>query len=229
MRIWSRYVLVLASLMLPAAARAASGVLREAAPCDWAITDAENAWNLPAHLLGAIAQVESGRPDPATGRLEPWPWTVNADGQGTFYRTKAEAIAAVRALQARGVQSIDVGCLQVNLMFHPHAFASLDAAFDPRTNALYAARFLHTLYDGGRGWLAAIAAYHSQTESIGADYRQRVLALWRNPAADWHLGLAVAYRDFAPRDKAYADFAPVSTVYGAFAASDAAAGVSRSR
>ena len=28
-------------------------------------------------------------------------------------------LPAVQALRARGVRSIDVGCLQVNLMFHP--------------------------------------------------------------------------------------------------------------
>ena len=47
-------------------------------------------------------------------------------------QTRQQAVAAVQALQARGVRSIDVGCLQVNLMYHPIAFASLDDAFDPR-------------------------------------------------------------------------------------------------
>ena len=75
----------------------------------------------------------------------PWPWTVNAEGQGAFYDTKAEAVAAVRAMQARGVRSIDVGCGQINLMHHPDAFASLEQAFDPQANAAYAARFLKEL------------------------------------------------------------------------------------
>ncbi len=74
--------------------------------------------------------------------VRPWPWTINVAGQGFFFPTKALAVTAVRELLASGVQSIDVGCLQVNLMFHPAAFASLEQAFDPMANARYAARFL---------------------------------------------------------------------------------------
>lgn len=184
---------------------------------------------MPPHLLEAIAQVESGRPDPSTGRLQPWPWTINAEGVGAFFASKAAAIAAVRTLQSRGVHSIDVGCMQVNLMFHPAAFASLDEAFDPRANALYAAHFLNVLHAGSHDWSGAIGAYHSQTRALGDDYRRRVLALWQDPSANWQLGLAVAYRDFAQRDEAYNDFAPRSVVYGAFAAPGADRGIALRR
>jgi hypothetical protein len=211
------------------AAFAAPGVLRSPALCDPAITSAEYSLGLPPNLLEAIAEVESGRPDPATGRLQPWPWTIDADGVGAFFASKAEAIAAVRTLQAQGVRSIDVGCMQVNLMFHPAAFASLAQAFDPSANAQYAARFLNTLHAGSRDWLGAIGAYHSQTQALGDDYRRRVLALWHDPTADWHLGLAVAYRDFAQRTVVYSDFAPSSFVYGAFAAPGADRGVTLRR
>ena len=210
---------VVAMLCLTAAAHAAAPMPALPALCGPAIGTAEQSFALPPNLLLAIAQVESGRPDRQSGDLRPWPWTINAEGQGAFFATKAEAIAAVRDLQAHGVQSIDVGCLQVNLMFHPAAFASLEQAFDPRANALYAARFLNRLHAADNDWLRAIAAYHSQTAILGADYRRRVLALWRDPSADWHLGLAVAYRDFGARSQAYDDFAPASTVYGAFAGS----------
>jgi hypothetical protein len=214
-----RYLLPLLLLFSPfAAAKAAPGIPRAPALCDSAIVTAEYSLRLPPHLLEAIAEVESGRPEPSTGRLQPWPWTINADGEGAFFATKADAIAAVRTLQARGVRSIDVGCMQVNLMFHPTAFASLEQAFDPRANALYAARFLNSLYTGSHDWLNAIGAYHSQTQALGTDYRRRVLALWQDPsAAGWHLGLAVAYRDFEPRSQVYGDFAPRSLAYGAFA------------
>lgn len=210
-------------------ARAAPGVPRSPALCDSAILAAETSWRLPPRLLEAIAEVESGRPDSATGRLQPWPWTINAEGVGAFFASKAQAIAAVRTLQARGVRSIDVGCLQVNLMFHPAAFASLDQAFDPQANALYAARFLDALHAASRDWPGAIAAYHSQTQAIGADYRRRVLALWQDPGADWHLGLAVAYGDFAQRSTAYNDFAPRGVVYGAFAPPSAGPGITPRR
>ncbi len=156
--------------------------------CRAAAAAAETAQHVPEAFLSAIAKVESGRADPVTGTLAPWPWTVNAEGVGSFYATKAEAVAAVQALQARGVHSIDVGCLQVNLLHHPEAFASLDQAFDPAANAMYAADFLVALFHQTGSWPLAAAAYHSQTPTIGAPYERRVLAEWATPDSDAETG-----------------------------------------
>ncbi|MEJ1978807.1 MAG: transglycosylase SLT domain-containing protein [Acetobacteraceae bacterium] len=138
--------------------------------CRSAILAAERATRVPDRLLDAIAVVESGRRDPVSGAVYPWPWTINAEGVGHFYESKAEAIAAAQAFQANGVRSIDVGCMQVNLMHHPDAFASLDQAFDPMANAAYAARFLTQLFSQTNAWPLAAAAYHSFTPDLGAEY-----------------------------------------------------------
>ena len=144
--------------------------------CRQAIRSAERAAGLPDQLMAAIGHVESGRSD-AQGVIHPWPWTINAEGEGHMYESKAEAIAAVKALQAQGVQSIDVGCMQVNLMFHPNAFGSLDQAFDPVANANYAARFLTELYQQTHSWTEATAHYHSATPELGAEYQRKVAAV----------------------------------------------------
>jgi hypothetical protein len=157
-------------VMVPAQPMAAP-----AQQCRQAIRMAERAAAIPEHLMAAIARVESGRVD-AQGVVHPWPWTINAEGVGHYYETKAEAIAAVRTLQARGVKSIDVGCMQVNLMFHPDAFASLEVAFDPAANARYAASFLRRLNDQTGNWTKATAAYHSATPELGNAYERRVSA-----------------------------------------------------
>src|SRR5262245_49336068 len=73
--------------------------------CRSAVAAAETSHGIPAHLLAAINRVESGRRDPVSGATHPWPWTANAEGQGFYYDTKAQAVAAVRAMQARGVRS----------------------------------------------------------------------------------------------------------------------------
>jgi hypothetical protein len=150
----------------------------EHADCAAAIATAERSGDIPADLLAAIARVESGRPGLAGGATQPWPWTIDVGGNGRFFATKAEAIAATAALQKQGIASIDVGCLQVNLAYHPAAFAGLEEAFDPLANALYAARFLRLLFSQTEDWPAAVAAYHSQTHEIGAAYQGKVLALW---------------------------------------------------
>ena len=146
--------------------------------CRQAIQVAEREHRLPASLLNAIAKVESGRADPRTGALTPWPWTVNAEGQGRYFASKEEAISEVEALRQRGVRLIDVGCLQVNLHHHPGAFASLDEAFEPRANARYAGLFLTRLYAAERDWERAAARYHSSTPELGEAYRLKVLAAW---------------------------------------------------
>ena len=146
--------------------------------CDTAIAAAEQRAKTAPGLLHAIGLVESGRRDPHTGVRSPWPWTVTAEGVGTFYPTKPDAIAAVDALHDRGITSIDVGCMQVNLFYHPDAFASLDDAFDPTVNARYAARFLHSLYGRTHDWPAAAAAYHSFTPGPAAQYAKLIAAVW---------------------------------------------------
>lgn len=146
--------------------------------CRAAVRAAERGTPIPPQLLAAIARVESGRRNPETGELAPWPWTINAEGQGRFFRTRAEAIAEVRALQARGVRSIDVGCMQINLMHHPLAFANLEEAFDPVANARYGAKFLQELQASRNNWTQAVANYHSNTPEFALAYQRRVMAGW---------------------------------------------------
>lgn len=149
--------------------------------CVEAGADAERAWGLPAGLLNAIGQVESGR-SAVAGGVAAWPWTINAAGQGYHFESRDEAIRVVGLFQARGVRSIDVGCFQINLQHHPLAFATLEHGFDPRTNADYAARFLSDLQARTGSWEAAVGAYHSATPALGNAYRARVFAAWMGGA-----------------------------------------------
>lgn len=146
--------------------------------CRAAVRQAERGTQIPPQLLAAIARVESGRRNPDGPDFAPWPWTINAEGQGRFFRTRAEAVAEVRALQARGVRSIDVGCMQINLMHHPGAFASLEEAFDPFANARYGAKFLQELQSTRNNWTQAAANYHSNTAEFATAYQRRVMAVW---------------------------------------------------
>ena len=155
---------------------AAAAIPLPSLQCRQAIAMVERSTGMPAFLMSAIARVESGRPD-GQGGVHPWPWTINVEGAGYTYDSKAEAIAAVRAFQAKGARSIDVGCMQVNLMYHPRAFASLDEGFDPAANAAYAARYLRDLYAQTKDWVKATALYHSATPELGEAYRRRVFAV----------------------------------------------------
>lgn len=171
--------------------------------CRPAIIMAERAHSIPSHLLAAIARVESGRRDPGSGAFNPWPWTVNADGQGFFYDTKSQAIAAVQTMRQQGVRSIDVGCMQISLLHHPDAFASLEQAFDPTANASYGARFLDELHDKTNAWPRAVELYHSATPELGQDYGRKVYAALpeeqRLAGLDASDSLAAAWAGTMPR------------------------------
>jgi len=175
-------LLALAAILAPAAHAAE----RDGALCRQAIATIAPSAGVPAGLLGAIALVESGRPDPATGRPVPWPWSYNVEGEGFAAPSKAAAIAAVEKLQAQGLRSIDVGCMQVNLLYHPKAFDDLAEAFDPEANTRYAVRFLRSLQAQHGDWGSAVAHYHSGEPERGLAYSRRV-ALARLGAA-WNGG-----------------------------------------
>ena len=144
--------------------------------CRQAVAMMERSANIPSHLMAAIARIESGKAD-GQGGVSPWPWTINVEGAGYTFDSKEAAIAAVRQHQARGARSIDVGCMQVNLMFHPTAFTSLDDAFDPLVNARYAAKFLTDLFTQTGDWTKATAFYHSATPELGGNYQRKVFAV----------------------------------------------------
>jgi len=166
--------------------------VRQTDGCAPAITTAERRYSLPPGLLMAIGEVESGRSLSDGRTVEPWPWTVNAGGEGRYFGKMMEAITWVQERQFAGVSSIDVGCMQVNLLQHPDAFKSLDLAFDPGTNADYAARFLLSLYRKTGDWMIAAGFYHSQTTAIAEPYRRLVLANYHGVAANGCLRPATA-------------------------------------
>lgn len=152
----------------------------QSAACVAAIAAAEQAYATPPGLLLVIGKVESGRPTAPSNTLQPWPWTVDADGQGIFFDTKQKAVDWSRKALASGtVTYLDVGCMQIDLRMHPAAFRNLEEAFDPAANANYGARYLRDLHDtdAAGNWYTAVGFYHSHTQVEAAAYRAQVAAV----------------------------------------------------
>jgi len=166
-----------AALALLGAAKPALA-LEDALICGQETARQEKQQAIPDRLLHAISLVESGRWDADHKATLAWPWTVMAEGEGRFLPSKEAAVAEVRKLQARGVRNIDVGCMQINLLAHPDAFANLEEAFEPRANVGYAAHFLNDLYATDRNWGQAGAHYHSQTPEEAAPYKAKLMSVW---------------------------------------------------
>jgi len=139
-----------------------------AAVCDAAAQRAAAETGVPLDILRAVTRTETGRR--REGRMQPWPWTVNMEGAGRWFDSRAEARAFVAAHQAEGARSFDIGCFQINHRWHGTAFASVDAMFDPLENARYAARFLTRLHEEFEDWERAVGAFHSRTPALAARY-----------------------------------------------------------
>ncbi len=169
--------------------------VQQSALCSAAIAVAERRRGTLPGLLGAVARAESGRPVPPLPGLQPWPWAVNADGAAYYFESKTAAVVWVRLALARGAQQVDVGCMQINLQSHPGAFASLEEAFEPSSNADYGARYLAALQDeAGGNWYVATGWYHSHTPVLAADYRERVAAIAAGRIPPASLGIPLYMR-----------------------------------
>ena len=172
-------VRLILSLFLLAFALPAGAATADKRLCAAAAARAELQHDIPVQLLQAIALVESGRGGLSRGEILAWPWTVMAEGKGRYLPSKPAAIAEVRALQKRGVENIDVGCMQINMKHHPGAFESLEEAFDPTDNVAFAAQFLLALRAETHSWTRAVGYYHSRRPLRANHYRRKVLKSWR--------------------------------------------------
>ncbi|MCD6035992.1 MAG: hypothetical protein K0R63_1733 [Rickettsiales bacterium] len=181
----SAILLCLLMIGLPEISQAADTTLylKDSDRCEQYFTKFERHHALPARILKAIATQESGRWDAKNRTRQAWPWTINVGGKGFYFPTKAKAVAEIKRLKAQGIQSIDVGCMQVNLRYHPDAFRTVEEALNPASNVAYAAKLLKTHYNNLSSWKLAVASYHAgggaPSSNHGREYAQKVLTYWR--------------------------------------------------
>jgi hypothetical protein len=140
--------------------------------CISEILKAEAKYGIPNSLLLAIGIQEAGWRGPQG--LTVWPWTVNADGLGKYFKTRDKALAWAAARVKAGTKSIDVGCMQINLKWHGSAFDGLEDVFSPASNVDYAARFLLSLYKSSGDWTNAAGMYHSRNEGRQTAYLSKL-------------------------------------------------------
>jgi hypothetical protein len=139
--------------------------------CDQAAIGAARQHGVPLDVLRAITRTETGRA--SGGALQPWPWTVNMEGRGVWFASRAAAQIYVEAQVAGGARSFDVGCFQLNHRWHGANFGSIGEMFEPDRNASYAAAFLKRLHAELGDWTAAAGAYHSRTPDLARRYTVR--------------------------------------------------------
>lgn len=156
-------------VLVPAMERLAEQAQPLSSVCDHAAASAAREAGVPLALMRAVARVETGRR--TDGIFTPWPWTVNMEGEGRWFDDPESLLDWVEGRRAAGARSFDLGCFQINHLWHGNAFPSLRAMLDPEANALYAARFLRELHDETGSWETAAGHYHSRTPDLASKYR----------------------------------------------------------
>jgi len=165
-------VRTLAALALMAGASLSSPALAgKAAPggppniCERELARASQKYNIPLQILYAVGLTESGY----NGSLQPY--TLYIEGKDYISSNLQDALKIFREANARGVQLIDIGCMQVNYYWHKEEFRTLEEMFDPRLNVEQAARFLQTLKQRHGTWTMALARYNAGPKNTVAQKR----------------------------------------------------------
>ena len=152
-----------------------NGYYLDGSLCLAAAEKAGEKYGVSYDLLQTISAVESGKWNDLHNTYVAWPWTINVNGKGYYFESKKEAVEAVKKFQAQGYNSIDVGCMQINLKYHGDAFASVEEALNPDKNVQYSAKFLRSLYSRhGGDWEKAAKRYHSASVKEGNIYAARL-------------------------------------------------------
>ena len=129
---------------------------------------------VPADLLFAIALAESGKKR-LSGKLLPWPWTLNISGESHFFDTKFAAVRKAKAAINDGMDNVDIGLMQVNWRYHNHRFDDLASAFDAYINLEVGAAVLRDCFGRTKDWLTAASCYHAPSNPTrGQLYLERV-------------------------------------------------------
>ncbi|MDO8863273.1 lytic transglycosylase domain-containing protein [Haliea sp. E1-2-M8] len=133
---------------------------------------------VPNDVLYAMAQAESGRA--VAGRIEPWPWTLNIEGNGHYFDDREAMFDAMMTALRGDKLSVDVGPMQLNWSWQFDRLQSPWRITDPVINIKVAAEVLRDHYERSGDWRIAVGHYHRPSEAsakhrlIAEKYRQRV-------------------------------------------------------
>ncbi|MCB1354183.1 MAG: lytic transglycosylase domain-containing protein [Rhodobacteraceae bacterium] len=163
-------IVCVSGVLIPQGARAET-IDRDSALCERAVVEGARMTGVPQEILHAITLTETGRKQ--AGRMRPWPWAINREGEGRWFRGRAEALAFARESLTAGRTSFDVGCFQINYRWHGQHFDSLEQMFDPIAGAVYAGMFLRDLHAETGNWSKAAGSYHSRTPDLSVIYQAR--------------------------------------------------------
>jgi len=121
-------------------------------------------YGVPLGLMVAISSVES--------RFNPW--ALNIAGKSYFPDSKKAALEKLE--ESAGIESFDVGIMQINSLWLRRFKISASDAMEPHVNILLGAYILNENFIAYGPGIKAVAAYHSPNRDRGSRYAKEV---WR--------------------------------------------------
>jgi soluble lytic murein transglycosylase-like protein len=151
----------LATLGVPACAVAAGRAPTLAIPTGYVVVGREQ--HVPPAVLFGVALQESSMMFGERGakRSLPWPWTLNVAGAPGRFATREQAHAALVAAIGRGIDSVDIGAMQVNWRYHRARLIGHSQALDPYWNLRVGASILRDHFRDSADWFVSAGRYHS--------------------------------------------------------------------
>lgn len=136
---------------------------------------AASKYGVEKELLYAIALAESKK---AAGSesMRPWPWALNIEGKGYLFETREEAETELNNAIAAGIKSIDVGPMQVNLLWNGFRVERPEDLFDIQTSAMVGAAILsEAMLSSPNDKTIGVGRYHNWDADKARVYGTRVL------------------------------------------------------
>ncbi len=165
----------LGALLLSPALAGAVTARDQVMPAEW--ERALRVAQIPSEVMYAIGLQESGTTLGGQRGYAPWPWVLNVNEKGRFFRTREEAADALAAEIERGNRRVAVGMLQIHLRWNGHRVSDPLTLLDPSVNLRVAADVLAECGQRFADTFGKLACYYSgDADEEGRWYARQVLA-----------------------------------------------------
>lgn len=159
--------------------------------------------DVPSEIMYAIGLQESGTTLGGQRNYAPWPWVLNVNNEGHYFKSKEEAQAALAREVERGNRNVAVGMLQIHLRYNGFRVEDPLSLLEPSVNLRIAAEVLRECGKTYPDTFSKVACYYSgDVDAAGHGYAAQVFrraglrgtavttvrrdaSTWRRPPSLW--------------------------------------------
>jgi hypothetical protein len=159
--------------------------------------------DVPSEIMYAIGLQESGTTLGGQRNYAPWPWVLNVNNEGHYFKSKEEAQAALAREVERGNRNVAVGMLQIHLRYNGFRVEDPLSLLEPSVNLRIAAEVLRECGKTYPDTFSKVACYYSgDVDAAGHGYAVQVFrraglrgtavttvrrdaSTWRRPPSLW--------------------------------------------